>query len=152
MESSGVVLYNSIDKMPCAYALAAKVQDNVDISKCLFFDPNSNGKLPWDQLHQNGKFDKLVKNKSDQIYGEVACGIAIQIQIKPSELKELELCLAWDMPVVGFPFTNKKYYKFYTKYFGRDNATLKIVDYAFKHYKQWDTAIHDWQNPILSDV
>ncbi|KAF2897843.1 hypothetical protein ILUMI_08327 [Ignelater luminosus] len=151
LESSGVVLYNSIDKMPCAYALAAKVQDNVDISKCLFFDPNSNGELPWDQLNQNGKFDKLVKNKSDQIYGEVACGIATQVQIKPSEMKELELCLAWDMPVVGFPFTNKKYYKFYTKYFGRDNATLKIVDYAFKHYEQWETAIHDWQNPILSD-
>lgn len=151
LESSGVVLYNFIDKMPCAYALAAKVKDNVNISKCLSFDPNSNGTIPWDQLYNNGKFDKLSKNKFDQTFSELACGIATQMQVNPSQVKDCEMCLAWDMPVVNFPDSDKKYYRFYTKYFGRDNATLKIVDYALKNYQQWERAIYKWQTPVLDD-
>ncbi|KAF5300882.1 hypothetical protein FQR65_LT09044 [Abscondita terminalis] len=152
LDSSGVVLYNSINKMPCAYALAAKVKDNVSISKCLSFDPNSDGKIPWDQLYENGCFEKFLKNETDQQFKEIACGIAVQVKVKADTKEEVEMCLVWDMPVVSFPEGDKKFNRFYTKYFGSDNATLKIVDYSFKNYKVWENAIYEWQRPILQDV
>ncbi|KAK4884164.1 hypothetical protein RN001_000435 [Aquatica leii] len=151
LDSSGVVLYNTINKMPCAFAIAAKVRNNANISKCLLFDPNSDGSIPWNQLYENGCFDKFSKNETDQRFNEVACGIAVQVQVNPNDTEETEMCLVWDMPIVSFPKGYKRYNRFYTKYFGSENATLKIVDYAFKNYKDWESAIYKWQQPILDD-
>lgn len=151
LDSSGVMLYNLIETMPCTYALAAKMKDNMSISKCLYFDPNSDGSEPWNQLY-NGNFDNLTKTEIDPVFGDVACGIAVQVKVSPGNIEEPEMCLVWDMPVVHFPLGDTLFSKFYTKYFGTEKAALKIVNHALKNYKEWESAIYKWQEPVLNDV
>lgn len=153
LDTEGVILYNTINMTPCAYAVSTKSKPEVNISKCLHFDPCSDGRAQWQQLHDNGKFDKIVEKKNNQnhVFGEMACGVASQIVLQPSTSNELEFVLVWDMPVVGFPEKQKKYTKLYTKYFGVDTATLKMVAYAIKHYRDWEKAIYDWQIKVLDD-
>ncbi|KAK9730432.1 Glycosyl-hydrolase family 116, catalytic region [Popillia japonica] len=153
LDSEGVILYNTIDSTPCAYALSARVRDGVNVSKFLHFDPNSNGQEIWSQLYENGKFNKILDHhKSDHYFGEMGSAIASQVTVQSGKTEEVENCLVWDMPLVTFFGKAKKYAKFYTKFFGSDKPTLKIVDYAFKNYKSWEQSIYDWQKIVLSDV
>lgn len=152
LNSEGVILYNTIDSMPCKYGLSVKSKDNLNISKCLYFDPNSNGETVWNELYEKGEFSKLIENtKNDNVFGEMACAVASQVTIKPQEAEDMEFSLVWDMPVVSFPGKMRKYHKFYTKYFPYEQAILKIIDYAFKNYDDWEFAIYNWQKEIIND-
>lgn len=151
MDSEGVVLYNTINSIQCAYGLAAQVQDDVSVSKCLYIDPNSDGSEPWLQLKNDGQFEKLPDKEFGQIFGEMAVGIAAKTTVEASSEKNLEMSLVWHMPIINFPGKAKKYNKFYTKYFGKEGAVLKIVDYALKNYKQWETEIETWQSSVLDN-
>ncbi|XP_057653442.1 non-lysosomal glucosylceramidase [Diorhabda carinulata] len=149
--SEGVVLYHKIDNMPCAYALAAKTRDDLSVTKCLYFNPKSNGFDVWKQLKDNGEFDKTNTSVTENVYGEMACGIAAKIRIGPRECQEVEMSLVWDIPTINFPLRQKIYSKFYTKYFGKENAILKIISYSFDNYSSWEEAIYNWQEPVLED-
>lgn len=151
LQYEGVLLQHSIDKMPCTYSLSVKSRENLNISKCLHFDPNSCGKIPWQQLYDNGKFDSTSSAVPDQVYGEMGVGIAAQVTVTPRKIEDIEMSLLWDMPVVMFCGRMRKYSKFYTKYFGTSNNTLKIVDYIFQNYKSWENDIHAHQKKILND-
>ncbi|KAJ8949503.1 hypothetical protein NQ314_008196 [Rhamnusium bicolor] len=151
IHSEGVVLYHTLVKMQCAYALAAKPEDGVNISKCLYFDPNSDGLKPWIQLKNNGSFDKTIKTNHGHIFGEMACGIATKTTLAQSDTKQIVMSLAWDMPTINFPGKETKYNRFYTEKFGKENAVLKIVDFAFNNYDSWEQSIFDWQKNVLND-
>ncbi|GJQ72624.1 hypothetical protein Trydic_g1288 [Trypoxylus dichotomus] len=97
--SEGVILHNTIDSIPCSYALAAKTKAGVHISKLLYFDPNSDGQELWNQLYQNGEFNKLNAHKSKHCLGEMASAIATRVSILSGETKVLENTIVWDMPV-----------------------------------------------------
>jgi non-lysosomal glucosylceramidase len=150
-DSEGVILYHTIDKMPCSYALSAKVHPDFDISKCLYFDPNSDGIEPWIQLKNNGSFDKISDKSYGQIFGEMACGIAAKTTVGPGEGATAELSLVWDMPTVQFPKRMRKYSRYYTKHFGSENASVRIVRHAFDNYKDWEQAIFEWQSKVLDN-
>lgn len=93
-----------------------------------------------------------MKNQhQNQIFGEMACGIASQIKLEAGQKDAIEFNLVWDMPVVSYPDKKRKYQKFYTTHFGSENATLKIVDYSFKNYKNWQLEIYNWQIDVLDD-
>ncbi|XP_065168784.1 LOW QUALITY PROTEIN: non-lysosomal glucosylceramidase [Atheta coriaria] len=147
--SEGVILYHTIDKTPSSYSLAVKTNPDVSVSKCLNFDPKSDGKTLWDQLNDNGKLIKQPK-KSDNHFGELGVAIAAQCTVPPKSNKEIEYVLVWDIPVVTFFYKKKKYTKYYTKFFGMD-AALKMVDYALMNYATWEEEIYKWQEPVLSD-
>lgn len=151
MKSEGVVLYHTIKKMNCTYALSAKSDEDVQVSKCLYFDPNSNGKTLWNELLESGSFHKNLSSKFDNIYGEMGVAIAAQTRLEAGDTKDVEMSLVWDMPVVSFPRARRKFTKFYTKYFGSSDATLKIVDYCFKQYKTWEKDIYSYQKRVLLD-
>lgn len=137
--------------MKCTYALAVKSEQNLDISKCLHFEPNSDGDDVWNSLYKQGRFLKNEKQKSDNVYGEMGVGVAAQIVVPAGDVKDVEMCLVWDMPVVSFPGGRRKYSKYYTKYFGSSDATLKIVDYALNKYKKWEEDIYLYQKKVLLD-
>ncbi|XP_072378819.1 non-lysosomal glucosylceramidase [Diabrotica undecimpunctata] len=152
--TEGVILYHMIDKMPCAYALAAKTTKDVSISKCLYFDPKSNGFDDlWFPLHENGEFDKPKKSTyaSGNVYNEMGCGIAAKMRVPANQTKEVDMSLVWDMPTISFPNHKKTYDKFYTKQFGKENAILKIVDHALNNYTIWEDSIYNWQRDVLED-
>lgn len=151
LNTEGVVLHHTVDKMQCAYALAAKPDKDVKISKCLYFDPNSDGSKPWIQLKNNGCFDKTASSGRSQVFGEMGCGIAAKTTVGATEVREMVMSLVWDMPTVNFPGKQKKYNRFYTERFGKENAVLKIVDYVFQNYVVWEQKIYDWQKDVLND-
>lgn len=150
-DSDGVILYHTIDKMQCSYSLAAKTNPQIDVSKCLYFDPNSDGIEPWIQLKNNGCFDKISDKNYGQIFGEMACGIATKATIRPGNSVKSEMTLVWDMPSVQFPKKQRKYTRYYTKHFGNENTGLRIVRYAFENYENWEKAIYEWQKRVLDD-
>lgn len=137
--------------MQCSYVLSAKANPDIDISKCLYFDPNSSGIEPWIQLKNNGCFDKITDKNYGQVFGEMACGIAAKGLVHPNNCLSTEMALVWDMPTVQFPNKQKKYSRYYTKYFGNENAGLRITRYAFENYREWEDGIYRWQGAILED-
>lgn len=137
--------------MPCTYGLAAKSTETVNVSKCLSFDPNSNGEIPWNQLYNNGKFDNTPEMKANHVNDELACAIACQSEIKSNGKQSLEMCLVWDMPIVTFFNKTRKHKRFYTKYFGVESASGKMAEYALGNYTKWESDIYEWQKPILED-
>ncbi|KAK9884269.1 hypothetical protein WA026_005221 [Henosepilachna vigintioctopunctata] len=149
--SKGVILYHTISGMPCSYVLSAECEDNQNISKCLYFDPESDGLIPWTQLKENGMFDVDPVGQSEVIHGEMACGIAVKTEIKPDTVGIIKNSLVWDMPTINFPMKKKKYYRKYTEFFGRENAALRMAQYAFQNYSVWDKAIYEWQSKVLDD-
>lgn len=152
LNTEGVVIYNTIQKMPCTYAIAVNSKPDLSVSKCLQFDPEGSGSKVWEDLNKNGAFKKITpKNKSDNTFGHLAVGLAAQMTVASSIATDVEFTLVWDMPVINFPGKARKYTKYYTNMFGQDNATLKIVDYAFKNYRNWENEIVKWQKPVLDD-
>lgn len=147
--AEGVILHQTIKKMKCTYALSINSQENLKITKCLYFDPNSDGRVVWNDLYEQGGF--LENGKIENVYGEMGVGIAAQVHLQVGGVKNLEMCLAWDMPIISFPGGRKKYYKYYTKFFGSSDATLKIVDYTLNHYKKWEEDIYFYQKKVLLD-
>lgn len=137
--------------MPCVYALSVKSREGQSVSRCLGFDPNSDGGEPWKELYENGKFEPSSKNSTDNIYGELAIGVAAQVKVPPSSTQTTEMSLVWDMPVIHFRFGQKNYNKFYTNFFGSTNPTLKIVEFVFNRYKVWEKQIYEHQAKVLDD-
>ncbi|KAL3286494.1 hypothetical protein HHI36_000999 [Cryptolaemus montrouzieri] len=147
----GVILFHTICGMPCSYILSAKCDPNLEVSKCLYFDPSSDGSEPWYQLKNDGKFEKNAEGSTQIIHGEMACGIAVKSTVKPGETGVVENNLVWDMPTINFPLKEQKYSKRYTEFFGKENAAIKISQYALQNYKQWERDIYAWQSKILND-
>ncbi|CAG9765704.1 unnamed protein product [Ceutorhynchus assimilis] len=149
----GVILYHALEKMLCAYTLAIKSTDKVNVSKCLYFNPNSNGSTIWDQLNQNGEFEKVSKKspRTRHTFGEMAVAVAGKTKISTQSKQSIEMVLAWDMPNIIYPVDQKKYSRFYTEQFGKENAALKIVDFAMENYEKWEDGIFNWQKPVLDD-
>lgn len=135
--------------MACSYVLASKVSEDVQISTCLSFDPNSDGSEPWNDLNVNGEFTK-TNNSVDQVHGEMACGIAAKADLSGLTSQQIEIVLVWDMPKISFLGKEETYNKYYTKYFGSDSAALKIAAYALENYKEWEKSINNWQETILN--
>lgn len=150
-QSESIFLGQTIKSMPCTYALSVKKTAGLDISKCLYFDPNSNGSIPWNKLHVNGKFEPEPDGESYRIHGEMGVGIAGQLTVQPHEKQKIEMSLVWDMPVVSFPGKRRKYHRFYTKFFGNGKDTMKIVDAAFERYRSWERIVYSYQKRVLDD-
>lgn len=66
--AKGVVINQKIADMPCAYNLACRVLPQINITRCLQFDPNGSGEHLWQQLKEQGqlneeKADETLKSK-----------------------------------------------------------------------------------------
>lgn len=152
-KSRGVILEHTIDKMPCSYVLSARQSEQVAVSTCPYFDPNSDGIEPWIQLKNYGQFEEVAAAAARKVAGgEMACGVAAKTILSPSASQNIEMSLVWDMPTVHFPGnTSRKYDRFYTTVFPNQYSPQDIADYTFERYSYWDEAIYKWQNPVLND-
>ncbi|XP_050305415.1 non-lysosomal glucosylceramidase [Anthonomus grandis grandis] len=152
--SEGVILYHTIEKTPSSYTLAVKSNDKIEVTRCLSFNPNSDGSQVWNELKTNGHFDKSSEKptKNPHIFGEMGVGVAAKTTISEKASQDIEMVLVWDMPSIVFPVNQEKYFRYYTRKFGRENAALKIVDFAAKNYQEWEKKIFKWQEPILNDM
>ncbi|KAL1513864.1 hypothetical protein ABEB36_003207 [Hypothenemus hampei] len=149
----GVILYHSLDKMQCSYTIACKTNENVNISKCLEFNPKSDGSDVWNQLEEEGQFDKTKEksHKTRHNFGEIGIGVAAYSKILGNSSQAIEMALVWDMPSILFTEDDKRHFRYYTEKFGKENAALKIVHFALQNYPSWEEKIYNWQKPVLED-
>lgn len=147
----GIELHHRIKSMLCTYVLGTKKSEWVTVSKCLFFDPYSDGAKPWKQLYEFGKFKSKPEKQAVVDNGEMACGISCQIRLVSVKSKTVEMCLVWDMPVVNFVNSSKIYKRYYSKFFGTEDNSTPLAEYALNNYQVWEKKIYSWQKPILSD-
>lgn len=57
------------------------------------------------------------------------------------------------MPKINFQENQKQYWKYYTRYFGRNrDASPALSEYCLLNYQRWEEEIENWQQPVLSDV
>ncbi|KAK9884265.1 hypothetical protein WA026_005217 [Henosepilachna vigintioctopunctata] len=149
--SEGVILNHTICGMPCSYVISAQSNPVQDVSKCLYFDPNSDGIDPWFQLKNDGKFEENSDSSIPSMQGEMACGVAVKVNVKPADAEVIKYNLVWDMPIINFPLKKTKYSKKYAEFFGKEDTGLEISQYAFQTYNQWEKDICAWQNTVLND-
>ncbi|CAD7086391.1 unnamed protein product [Hermetia illucens] len=150
-QAKGVSIKQTITGLECTYCLACRLLPEINITRCVKFDPAGNGEKIWSDLKETGRLsDKCVDDNPKT--KDVATALCAQVAIKPNATYDLEFVLAWDMPTVEFPMRMKKYSRYYTKYFGADGAAgPKICDHALKSYFNWEKLIDAWQKPVLED-
>lgn len=66
--AKGVAIQQIIAEMPCTYNLACRVLPEINISRCVKFDPCSSGEQLWQQLKDQGQLndgeaDENLKSK-----------------------------------------------------------------------------------------
>ena len=82
---------------------------------------------------------------------QLASAVCAQTLIPGKSVSTLEFNLIWDMPKINFHENKKQYWKYYTRFFGKEKNGPKLSAYCFENYKNWDLEIDKWQNPILND-
>ncbi|KAI8121146.1 Non-lysosomal glucosylceramidase [Lucilia cuprina] len=149
--AKGVTINQKINEMPCSYNLACRVLPEINITRCLQFDPSGTGEQLWQQLKDQAQ---LNEDSADETLKTKDVGVAIcaRVSLKPKTSHDLEFVLCWDMPIIHFPKKLKAHTRYYTKYFNAcGDSGPKICEYALKHYSSWEKAIDNWQKPILND-
>lgn len=149
--AKGVNIKQNIADMQCTYSIGCKTSSEINLTRCEKFDPIGNGEKLWSDLKENGHLTKKSMDESLKSK-DVAVAVSAQILLQSETSSELEFSLVWDMPKIHFTKRSKEYYKYYTKYFGKNgDAGPSISDYALHNYGKWETLIDEWQRPILED-
>ena len=149
----GVAIHQEMLGNPISYCLAAKQTEDVHVSWCAAFDPHGSGDQIWQPLYGAGLLDSTetatqVTNKGE----EVAAAVSARCIVPSGEARDVELCLAWDSPVVKFGNGLKKYKRYYTRYFDGPEAGRKICSHALTTYSQWESIIDQWQESVLENT
>lgn len=147
---TGVEIFNKINSSKCIYVIGVKEDPEITVtSSC--FNPKGTGVTLWDQLRGKGGFPGKIASHI-QYHGDIAGAVCAQTIIPVDTEKDLEFALVWHMPYIQFRNKLATYERYYTKYFGNDDAAgILMCHYALTHYQQWENDIDNWQNPVLSD-
>ncbi|KAF7989594.1 hypothetical protein HCN44_008268 [Aphidius gifuensis] len=153
---SGVMIHQTLSSMPCTYVIGSRANANVDISRTLIFDPNSNGSDLWMSLEKTGKLDiNLNDRKTSKTEKDIACGVCANTRLKVNETRDVEFSLVWNMPKIHFFKKKHEYMRYYTKFFkniDEDKVGVEICHYALNNYNSWESDIYNWQKSILDDT
>lgn len=145
---------------PVTFAIAAKETRGVTLSTCPCFslggkEVQTTAKDIWTELKDNGSFDKenwSSKPSTPTSKGTaIGAAIAARVTVPPGEKRDVVFSLAWDSPEVKF-LKGKSYHRRYTSSYGTaGDASSKLAHDALRDYRKWETAIEDWQQPVLKD-
>nr|CAD7399134.1 unnamed protein product [Timema cristinae] len=134
---SGVQIHQTVNKMPCTYAVAAKHKDGVKVTHMPQFDPSGKGKELWEDLSKDGELDSpsassVHKTRTGE---QLACAVSVKLSLQGGRTGQAELALVWDMPNIHFSGKSKKYRRKYLNM--RDSRTM-----ALKHlnkHSSWES-------------
>ncbi|MBI3591694.1 MAG: glucosylceramidase [Candidatus Melainabacteria bacterium] len=124
--------------------------EDVEVSYLNAFPGSGNGKDVWDEFSRDGT---LTKTGGDPFHlkdlKDSPGAICAKIKLKPFENKPITFVLAWDFPILESGF-GTKWYKRYTKFFGRDGRNVaKVARKAFNEHERWLNEIKKWQEVFL---
>ncbi|KAK7582522.1 hypothetical protein V9T40_013967 [Parthenolecanium corni] len=138
---TGMKIHNVINSNKCSFAYGARETEKVNVTNASF-NPEGTGAPIWDQLKENG-------NLGGKLSSAV---LAAKTDVSAGTVEDIEFVFVWHMPFFKFFKGLINHERYYTKYFGSDSsASLKMCHYAVSNYKNWETEIENWQNPILID-
>nr|CAD7428730.1 unnamed protein product [Timema monikensis] len=108
---SGVQIHQTVNKMPCTYAVAAKHKEGVKVTHMPQFDPSGKGKELWEDLSKDGELDSpsassVHKTRTGE---QLACAVSVKLSLQGGRTGQAELALVWDMPNIHFSGKSKKY-------------------------------------------
>ncbi|XP_037079979.1 non-lysosomal glucosylceramidase-like isoform X2 [Pollicipes pollicipes] len=144
----GMAIDQEIAGVPCRYALAARLKDDVAVSRGSF-DPTGNGLDLWNELAQTGS----LTLQTDKAHGpDVGVAVSARVTVPAGERRSLEMSLVWHMPEVHFLGGERRVSRYYTKWFetGRQGAD-QLSRYALDCFSSWESDIEAWQRPVLTD-
>jgi non-lysosomal glucosylceramidase len=149
----GATITQTIAGMPCNYSIGVNKTEKMKVSTVAKIDPFGNGSKVWKDVNENGMLTEKCEDKNLKDGKDVCVGVSGMVNLAPSSENEIEFAFVWDFPKIKFGSKSSKIRtKFYTKYFDDDgNSGVKILDYAFKNYSNWEQLIAEWQKSILDD-
>ncbi|KAI0227691.1 Non-lysosomal glucosylceramidase [Lamellibrachia satsuma] len=149
----GVMIHQQLNHMPCTYAVAAKVEDNVDVSWKVAFNLGwvKETEELWDDLSADGRLNSTRESSRRSHRGEeLACAVCAQTSVDANQTSQVKFSLTWDMPLIHFGGRENTYARRYTRYFGhKGDASASLASYALSQYPIWEDKINKWQKPIL---
>lgn len=136
---------------PLTFAIGTLKTDDIAVSFQTRFITNTASSDLWEDFSQDGRLSNTIDESPSSAGEAIGGAICAQVQVPPGERRQIVFALVWDMPIARFP-EGTGWYRRYTKFYGRkgDAATALLRD-ALTHYKTWETAINNWQAPIMTD-
>ncbi|KAK9498238.1 hypothetical protein O3M35_004097 [Rhynocoris fuscipes] len=144
---SGIMIHESNTAGKYTFALAALKKDNINITRCSYFNPNGNGSEIWETLRKNGELNLeniFIRDK------ELGVAVCCKSLVKCSTDSHFTYSLTWDMPIIKFPCSERSMKRYYTKFFGDSgNVAPDLSFYSLINYPIWEESINKWQKDIL---
>ncbi|KAL8601229.1 hypothetical protein ACOMHN_003035 [Nucella lapillus] len=150
----GVSIHQTISGQPCSYNLAATAKAGVKVTYHTAFDPNGSGHNVWNNLYTHGHLGTSTAESTPRTAKgqEVAAAVCATTVVGRGATGQLDLCLAWDMPLVRFKAGQNTYSRRYVRWFGEaGDAGPRLCAYALARYPLWEEKIDAWQNPVLDN-
>ncbi len=115
------------------------------------FMTHSSGSDLWDRFSRTGQLTDNADSQPSKKGEAIGGAVSARVHVPAGESRELVFALVWDMPVARFPY-GTGWYRRYTKFYGRDGqAATALLRDALTQYTIWESAIEDWQLPILEN-
>ncbi len=124
--------------------------EEVEISYLNAFAENGDGREVWDTFSKYGTLsDSRVKQENYSHLTNSPGAICAKTKLNPFENKTIVFVVAWDYPVLD-TVHKTKWYKRYTKFFGKDGREVtKVARKAFNNHEKWMLDIQRWQDKYL---
>src|SRR6266576_6776307 len=95
----------------------------------------------WADFAADGRLGDVVDGRASEPGEAIGAAIAATVELAPGETKRVSFVLAWDLPVVEFG-SGTRWYKRYTRFFGRDGANAWAVGAeALARRSEWSARI-----------
>ncbi len=123
------------------FTLATRQQEGVTVTYAAATDVKAMQK----DFDKDGLLNKKVKRSP-------VGAIAFKATVGPGEAITVPIILAWDIPLTQFGIGGNKWYKRYTRFFGRSGLnSWNIAKEALDNFAAWEKSIDNWQDGVLKN-
>ncbi len=108
------------------------------------------GKDPWESFAAGGRLADETPSHYCGSGTDLVGALAVSVELRPGECREIPMALAWDLPVVRFG-SGRRHFRHYTKHAGADgrNAAALAAE-ALTSYRDWSRQIDDWHGSVIA--
>ncbi len=133
------------------FGMGVLATNDVSISRQSWRVDQGNALNLWNTFVDEGELSGFIDQTPSPLGTAIAGAISTRVDIPPGESREIVFALVWDMPVARFP-EGTAWLRRYTKFFGdQGDAAPALLKDALTCYPAWESAIDEWQLPILED-
>jgi non-lysosomal glucosylceramidase len=133
------------------FALAVLETPGLTVSHHARFSPTGDGGAVWNPVGIRGVLMNQDTADPAAAGERTASALAVTFELEPGAERSIPFVLSWDLPIMQF--NGAKYYKRYTKFFGRSGRNgWAIAREGLAHESDWSRQIDAWMAPYLADT